>query len=210
MNMGNEYRPWLPELGPWRDAQLRVEGKVVLDFSGSLRKIGFSPPTGGLRARPISRMRPQENARGADHRRWAGHSARADREIDFALLASARRRVWITTGYFAPNQFFLTGLQLCAARGVDVRLLVSAKTDHWYTVKVGRGYYEDLLAWGVRVFEYQEGINHKKAMLLDDDWLMVGSANSDNRSMRLNFELNLLVHAPTEAARLEGAAPARI
>ena len=120
-----------------------------------------------------------------------------------ALLAAARERVWLSTGYFAPDQLFLSGLQLCAARGVDVRLMVSAQSDHRYLVHVGRSYYEDLLEWGVRVYEYTEGMNHKKAMLLDRDWLMVGSANCDNRSMRLNFELNLLVHAPEQAARFE-------
>ena len=106
----------------------------------------------------------------------------------------ASRRVWIATGYFAPDILLLSALQICAARGVEVRLLVSEKSDHPYLVLVGRSYYEDLLRFGVRVYEYSKGINHAKAMIIDDDWLMVGSANSDNRSLRLNFELNLLVH----------------
>ena len=84
-----------------------------------------------------------------------------------------------------------------------MRLLISEKSDHPWLVEVGRSSYEELLTWGVRVFEYKDGLNHKKAMLLDDEWLMIGSANSDHRSMRLNFELNLLAHAPAEAAALE-------
>jgi cardiolipin synthase len=120
-----------------------------------------------------------------------------------ALLGAARNRVWLTTGYFVPNQLFLTALQLCAARGIDVRVLVSEKSDHRSLVEIGRSYYEDLLEWGVRVFEFSAGVNHKKSMLLDEDWLMVGSANSDNRSMRLNFELNLLAHDPVQARKLE-------
>jgi cardiolipin synthase len=102
-----------------------------------------------------------------------------------------------------PNQLLLTGLQLCAARGVDVRVLVSRKSDHPWMIGIGRSFYEELLDWGVRVYEYTAGLNHKKAMLLDDEWLMVGSANSDHRSMRLNFELNLLVHGPKQAADFE-------
>jgi cardiolipin synthase len=97
----------------------------------------------------------------------------------------------------------LSALQICASRGVDVRLLVSEKSDHPYLVHIGRSYYEDLLRFGIRVFEYSAGINHAKAVLFDEDWLMVGSANSDNRSMRLNFELNVLVHAPPAARALE-------
>jgi cardiolipin synthase len=70
-------------------------------------------------------------------------------------------------------------------------------------IGIGRSFYEELLEWGVRVYEFTAGLNHKKAMLLDDEWLMIGSANSDHRSMRLNFELNLLVHAPKQAAEFE-------
>jgi cardiolipin synthase len=68
---------------------------------------------------------------------------------------------------------------------------------------VGRSYYEDLLRYGIRVYEYSAGVNHAKAMLIDREWIMIGSANSDNRSMRLNFELNLLAHTRAEAERLE-------
>lgn len=204
MNMGREHIYGSAELGPWRDAQLLVQGNVVRQlqrlfaedwFFATDQRFGgelFYPQPAPDEPRIV-----QPISGGPDIPREP-----IPKSI-LALLTSARKRVWMTTGYFAPNQFLLTALQLCAARGVDVRLLISAKTDHWYTVKVGRGYYEDLLAWGVRVFEFEEGINHKKITLLDDEWLVVGSANSDNRSMRLNFELNLLAHAPTEARRLE-------
>jgi cardiolipin synthase len=70
-------------------------------------------------------------------------------------------------------------------------------------VNVGRSYYEELLGYGVKVYEYERGINHAKVALIDDDWLMVGSANFDIRSMRLNFELNVLVRDPARAAELE-------
>lgn len=204
MNMGREHIHGSREWGPWRDAQLLVEGNVVRQlqrlfaedwFFATDQRFGgdlFYPAPANAEPRIV-----QVIAGGPDIPR------EPIAKSILTLLTSARKRLWMTTGYFAPNQFLLTGLQLCAARGVDVRLLISAKSDHWYTVKVGRGYYEDLLAWGVRVFEYDEGINHKKIMLVDEDWLMVGSANSDNRSMRLNFELNLFAHAPSEAKRAE-------
>jgi cardiolipin synthase len=89
----------------------------------------------------------------------------------------------------------LTALELAASRGVDVRLLISAKTDHPWLVTVGRSYYGHLLAAGVRIFEYSAGIHHAKIALADEHWAMVGSANLDYRSMRLNFELNLLFHS---------------
>jgi cardiolipin synthase len=87
-----------------------------------------------------------------------------------------------------------TALQVAAARGVDVRLLVSSKSQHPHLVLVGRSYYDALLRQGVRIFEYDRGIDHSKYMVLDDDWSTVGSSNFDERSMRLNFELSLLMH----------------
>jgi len=120
------------------------------------------------------------------------------------LLNSARRRVWLTAGYFVPKEPLLTALELAATRGVDVRLLVSEKSDHPLLINVGRSYYEELLRFGVKIFEYEKGINHSKVSLVDEHWLVVGSANFDIRSMRLNFELNVLVRDPERAAELEG------
>lgn len=205
MNIGREYAGLDPELGTWRDAQMLVEGPVVKhlqelfaeDWFFATNEVFAGTEYFPLLLPEMGQHVVQVIAGGPDLPREP-----IPKSI-MAVLGAARRRVWLTTGYFVPNQLFLTALQLCAARGVDVRLLVSEKSDHRYLVEIGRSYYEDLLEWGVRVFEYSEGINHKKAMLLDESWLMIGSANSDNRSMRLNFELNLLAHAPAEAERLE-------
>jgi cardiolipin synthase len=120
-----------------------------------------------------------------------------------SLINEASERVWIATGYFVPDDILLAGLELAASRGVDVRLLISGKTDHPWLVTVGRSYYGQLLAAGVRIFEYSAGINHAKIALADDHWGMIGSANLDYRSMRLNFELNLLFHSTEQNAVLE-------
>jgi cardiolipin synthase len=75
-----------------------------------------------------------------------------------------------------------------------VRLLISTKSQHPHLVTVGRSYYDALLRQGVRIFEYEKGIDHSKFMVIDDAWATVGSSNFDERSMRLNFELSLLMH----------------
>jgi cardiolipin synthase len=119
------------------------------------------------------------------------------------MLNTARRRVWLTAGYFGPNEPLLSALQLAAARGVDVRMLVAGKSDHPMLVNIGRSYYPELLRFGVKIYEYEAGINHAKVTLVDEEWLMVGSANLDVRSMRLNFELNAFVRDPVTATLLE-------
>jgi cardiolipin synthase len=82
-------------------------------------------------------------------------------------------------------------------------MLISEKSDHPLLVDVGRSFYEELLRYGVKIYEFDTGVNHAKCALLDDRWVMVGSANFDIRSMRLNFELNILMRDPELAARLE-------
>lgn len=204
MNIGCDYAGENPDLGPWRDLQLEVRGNVVTFLQETFATDWFFATD----ERIVSAEFYPEAAAGEGHvcQVIAGGPDLPREPMPkslITLLNFASKRVWITTGYFAPDMLLLSALQICAARGVDVRLLVSEKSDHPYLVLVGRSYYEELLRYGIRVFEYSEAINHAKAMVIDDEWLMVGSANSDNRSMRLNFELNLLVRAPEQAGQLE-------
>ncbi|MEI6862276.1 MAG: phospholipase D-like domain-containing protein, partial [Verrucomicrobiota bacterium] len=119
-----------------------------------------------------------------------------------SLINGATSRLWLATGYFVPDDVLLGALELAAGRGVDVRLLAAEKNVHPWLVIVGRSYYDDLLAAGVRIYEYSAGIHHAKIAVADDQWGMVGSANLDYRSMRLNFELNLLFHSTEHTATL--------
>jgi cardiolipin synthase A/B len=204
MNMGREYAGEDPKIGAWRDVQLEIVGgaakklqMVFADdwFFATEEKLLDARyyPVPGLEQRHLV----QTIADGPDI---------PDDPMQMSivyLLNSARRRAWLTAGYFVPKEPLLTALQLAAARGVDVRLLVSEKSDHPLLINVGRSYYEELMRFGVKIFEYERGVNHAKVTLIDDEWLMVGSANFDIRSMRLNFELNVFVRDPERAAELE-------
>ncbi len=203
MNMGREYAGEDPEIGPWRDVQLEIIGgaakKLQMIFADDWY---FATEEKLLDAfyYPVpnqpQRLLVQPLADGPDA---------ADDPIQMSithLLNTARERIWLTAGYFVPKEPLLTALQLAAARGIDVRLLVSEKSDHPLLINVGRSYYEELLKFGVKIFEYEKGVNHAKVGVIDDQWLMVGSANFDIRSMRLNFELNVLVRDPARAAEL--------
>lgn len=204
MNIGDEYARPRGEDNYWRDAQLELRGNVVVHLQEAFATDWLFATEERIDA---PEFYPDHEAEGAHLCQVIAGGPDLPREPIpkslVALLNAAERRVWIATGYFVPDLLVLAALQLCAARGVEVRLLISEKSDHPLLVKVGRSYYEELLRFGVRVFEYSAGINHAKSILVDDDWLMVGSANSDNRSMRLNFELNVLVQAPRAARELE-------
>jgi cardiolipin synthase len=205
MNIGDEY------LGPpkgscrWRDLQIEVGGAVV-----ALLEEKFAEDWHLATRERIATTRPPrfpssslELARPCQIV-WGGPDFRGATVCTslVALINFARTRIWIATGYFAPNESLLVALHICAARGGDVRLLISEKSDHPYLIMAGRSYYEDMLGWGVRIFEYSPAVNHTKAVLIDDNWVMVGSANCDQRSLELNFELNLLIHCPETARAL--------
>ena len=204
MNMGREYAGEDPKVGPWRDVQIEITGGAARKYQMIFADDWFFATQEKLIARKYytqpkcaQNLLVQPMTDGPD-----GPDDPIQMSI-VAMLNSARQRAWLTAGYFGPNEPLLTALQLAAARGVDVRMLVAGKSDHPMLVNVGRSYYEELLRYGVKIYEYEAGINHAKVALIDEEWLMVGSANLDVRSMRLNFELNALVRDPATAAHLE-------
>ena len=205
MNIGQEYEGLDPALGHWRDVQVEVTGAISADLQEVFADDWFFA-TGEKICEPEFFPETTIPAQHPVHIVLGGPD-RANEPITksiVSLLNEASERVWIATGYFVPDDNVLTALELAASRGLDVRLLISEKNDHPWLVVVGRSYYAQLLGAGVRIFEYSAGINHAKMALADEHWAMVGSANLDYRSMRLNFELNLLFHSPERNAEVAG------
>lgn len=112
-------------------------------------------------------------------------------EVLLGALSQARHRVELCTPYFIPDPALLEQLRLLGYRGVSVKLMVPARSDHPYLNWAAQEYYDDLLDAGVEIWEVGEPFIHAKLCLVDDDWAFVGSSNLDPRSFRLNFELNL-------------------
>jgi cardiolipin synthase len=123
--------------------------------------------------------------------------------LNVEAITRADRRVWLVTPYFVPTEATRCALTSAALRGLDVRVLVPLTSDSRIVSAAARSYYDELLAAGIRVFEYLPRMLHTKALLVDADTVMVGSANFDNRSFRLNFELSLMLRDPALAATLE-------
>lgn len=119
------------------------------------------------------------------------------------ILGSARSRLWVSTPYFVPDHLMQRRLLRAVQRGVDVRVLVPGKSDvplaHW----ASRAAYAKLLHGGVRIFEYLPRMLHAKVVVADGEWCMVGTSNLDYRSLRHNYELNLLSSDPVLCRELE-------
>jgi phosphatidylserine/phosphatidylglycerophosphate/cardiolipin synthase-like enzyme len=123
----------------------------------------------------------------------------------FAAITAARQRLWITTPYFIPDDAIMTALAVAALARVDVRVLVPKRGDSAIVDLAARSYFGELLAAGVKIYEYEPRFIHAKTMVVDDDLAIVATANLDNRSFRLNFELAAQVYGAALNARLARA-----
>ena len=108
-------------------------------------------------------------------------------------IHSAKNRLWIASPYFVPDEQFMTALHLAVIRGVDVRILIPVKTDNPLVTYTHWSYVEELKRIGVNVAWYQKGFMHQKVVLVDENYSMIGTANFDNRSFRLNFEVTAVI-----------------
>jgi cardiolipin synthase len=194
LNIGAEYTRG------WRDLGLLLAGPVVGQLQEIFADDWFFATGENLAAGEffpeVSAQRddllgPEGVHQGAVCRLIAGGpDAQHNATHDTFLIAvnQARRRVLITTPYLTPGPAIQAALRTAVYRGLDVRLLVPRDPDVRFTRLAGRSYYPDLLAGGVRIFEYAPGTLHQKMWVFDDELSAVGSANLDTRSFRLSFE----------------------
>jgi cardiolipin synthase len=119
-----------------------------------------------------------------------------------AAIQSSVHRAWLTTPYFVPGEPALMALTGAALRGVDVRLLVPRRSDSLVVSAAARSYYDELIAAGVKVWEYKARMLHSKTLVVDENCAFVGTANFDNRSFRLNFEVCAIIYGHTLAQPL--------
>ncbi len=203
MNIGDEYgSSLLPVDRVFRDTHARVEGaaagEMVAVFREGWHQAGGSP----LSIAPLD----VPSADGARVMVLDSRPGRGAREVASALAAiigAARRRVWVTTAYFAPRRRVVPILRAAARRGLDVRLLLPGKTDVRLVRHAGHGFFSALLSCGVRIFEYQPAILHAKTLVADGKIAVVGSSNLDFRSFERNAECNFAILDSAVGARME-------
>jgi cardiolipin synthase A/B len=119
-----------------------------------------------------------------------------------SLIETAEKSLWVITPYFIPDEVLLRMMLVKARSGVDVRLVVPARSNHPITDLARLHALRQLHAAGARVLLYQPGMNHAKAMLVDERIGLFGSANMDMRSLFVNFEVGIVTYSPREAQHL--------
>lgn len=187
---------WLPgePLSPWHEAMVEIEGPLVGDWQQLFEHQWQARFSWRPSYQPAPLRLPDCPPAGRGLGRVAYADAAQHRDILQSLvraLRGAKRRVWLATPYFLPTWKVRRALRRAAARGVEVRLLLTGRhTDHPPVRFAGQRYYPRLLRAGVRIFEYQPRFLHLK-MVLVDDWVSVGSCNFDHWNLRFNLDANL-------------------
>ncbi|RLY70784.1 cardiolipin synthase [Staphylococcus epidermidis] len=207
-NVGDEYIGKSKKFGYWRDTHLRIKGdavnalqlRFILDWNSQSTRDNLTYE---------SRYFPDVDSGGTIGIQIASSGPDEDWEqIKYGylkMISSAKESIYIQSPYFIPDQAFLDSIKIAALGGVDVNIMVPNKRDHpfvyWATLKN----VASLLEAGVNVYHYDNGFLHSKTLVIDDEVASVGTANMDNRSFTLNFEVNAFIYDEGVARSLKQA-----
>ena len=180
---------------PVQDLHFQVEGPVVSQLADTFAEDWAFVTTEDLEdpdCLAANQPHPDPPARVID----SGPDADLEK-VEFAILqavACARVSIGIMTPYFLPDERMITALSLAAMRGVAVDLVVPARSNHILVDWATRANVGPLLTGGVRIWRSPPPFHHSKIMVVDKQWCLIGSANWDIRSFRLNFELCMEIY----------------
>jgi cardiolipin synthase len=192
-NVGDEYLSKGDQFDYWRDTHLKLEGPATLAVQLSFTEDWYWATEEILDLD----WKKAFDQFGGQHVLIIP-SGPADKFETAGLMFthainSAKNRIWIASPYFVPDEGIVAALQLAGLRGVDVRILIPDEPDHLLVYLAAFAYFQEAEDTGVQFYRYTKGFMHQKAMIIDDSVSAIGTANFDNRSFRLNFEITAIV-----------------
>lgn len=204
MNIADRYvrgTKW----GVWRDTHFRIEGSgaaglqtaFLSDWSATTRQQISGPdyfPATEHFTKNIMQIVPS-----GPFGKW-----RALLQADSYAISNARQRIWIQTPYYLPSDVLNSSLQVAALAGIDVRLMLPARSDAKAVDLASHSYLDDMMKAGVKILFYRPGFLHSKLLIIDDQLTVIGSANMDFRSFEHNFEINAFVYDADFTTRMAG------
>ncbi|MGJ8657063.1 MAG: cardiolipin synthase [Akkermansiaceae bacterium] len=205
INIGDEYLGRDEEIGYWRDTHMHVRGPAVWGLqtvvledyywgTGELIDVRWDQDFSDL-SETSEKATSLASSPSDDFDTW---------HLTLAAAASvAKERLWITTPYLVPDEGLITALQTAVMRGVDVRILFPKESDQIIVAYAAYTFEEDLIPMGIKLHAYHKGFTHQKVVLVDSNTAMVGTANLDNRSFRLNFEIMMLTESEKMIQKVE-------
>lgn len=202
-NIGNEYLQWPRKKLSWRDTQVRVAGPAVhalqtvfledweMATAEKVQEERYFPPLLPQGAAPVQIL-----PTGPDEDELLMETTFS------ALVHSAHQRITLMTPYLVPTLPMLVALESAVKRGVKVEFLLPERSDQWITDLAARAWFRDLVRAGCHISLYRRTFLHAKVVTIDSRAALIGSANMDERSFHLNFELGALLYDPESVTTL--------
>lgn len=191
--------------GARRDTDVELEGEVVQGLQHTFFENWLFASGEPLRDRDLEKYFPTATV-GSQVMQIVPSGPDSEHRAIYSLLLGAmglaRKRIWLIAPYFVPDEALLTALCVASARGTDVQIIVPAASDWPVVDAAGASTHDQLLAAGVRIHLFGPPLLHAKTAVIDDDLGIVGTANFDDRSMKLNFEVAAVFYGPAVPAQL--------
>jgi len=207
MNIGDKYLGKKRYYGYWRDSLAEIEGKAVNALQAIfLADWNFVTGKNLMQEDLLHKYLPVISP---DKQRFLPMQIVADgpdsdydsiMQLYFAAITYAKHSIRISTPYLILNESLLSALKTAAISSVKVQILVPDKPDHFLVYWASRSYFQQLLDVGVEIWTYHKGFNHSKILIVDDEFLLIGTANMDLRSFKQNFELAAAIYDKTVCA----------
>lgn len=203
-NICSDYRKWRIQKLDWIDNQVFIQGPgasqletIFLEDWAYTTGTVISSPERAPSAAGVGNSIIQLLPTGPDE---LPHSLE---KILMALIHASQKRITLLTPYFMPTESIALSLEAATRRGVEVEILVPRKSDHWLVDAASKSWYWDLLQGGIKIWETTESFIHAKQVTIDGSVALIGSANMDERSFRLNFECSSLIFDEAKVSLLE-------
>lgn len=204
MNIADRYLEGF-KWGPWRDTHARIEGKGVQGLQSVFLIDWYFVSQTLITSRNYF---PQLGNFGECSMQIVNSGPLSEEnEVSHGIMQAiygAKKSIFIQTPYFLPPDAMVDALQAAAIRGVDVRLMISKRSDMAIVQLASNSFFRDMLKTGVKVYLYQKGFLHSKLMTFDDSLTLIGSANFDSRSFEQNFEVEAFIYDEALAAEANG------
>lgn len=204
MNVADYYIEGIEGIGDWHDMHMHIEGPVVNELHSIFTKT-WEGATGeiidGYKYFPTF-IKSRDNERVAIIDREPGVTPDAIRDLYVTMLNSAQHSVKLINPYFVPTHKVRKALKQAIDRGVDVQILLSAKSDIPLTPEASHYVGNNLAKRGAKVYLFHGGFHHTKIMMVDDLYCTVGSSNLDARSLRCDYEVNTVIFNRQTTAEL--------
>ncbi|WP_109299392.1 cardiolipin synthase [Aquimarina sp. AU474] len=196
INVSDKYVTGDSYLGIWNDMHLQLEGPIIHSlqaiFIMDWNLINSTTPL--LASEYFSPVIEMGDIAAQIVHSGPDEDFSATQQLYFSLINEAKDYVYITNPYIIPGEAILEALKVAALSGVDVRLLLSDKSDNFIVRWCVRSYFESLLQAGVKIYLFLDGFVHSKTIVVDDTICSIGTTNLDIRSFEQNYEVNVAIY----------------